>query len=179
LAQSLEALAAVYERQERIGDAVVALRRSIKVAGTPPSYNATKRLAYLLEKRGDLEEASGLLESLVSEDRTPSRGEKMQLGYLEIQLADIYLKLERWELAEAYYKSSIRNLSDGVGDDPTYPAVVRLVRLYLQQGRTRDAVSACRDYKKSLGASDAATSETCEKLGKANPREQRGEVSLK
>ena len=179
LAQLLEGLAVMYEGEQRHEEAVVTLRRSIQVAAPDHSYNARKRLANLLEKSGELEEARVILESLVSETGSASRGETVRRGHIELQLADVYVKLEKPDLAEQYYKRSILDLDRGPEDDPTYPALVRLIRLYLQQGRNRDAIEACMEYKKSRGVGSASATEVCQKLGDRNSFEEGGEVTLK
>jgi tetratricopeptide (TPR) repeat protein len=149
------------------------------MASPDHSYNASKRLANLLEQLGELEEARDILESLVSASGSTSKGETVRRGHIELQLADVYVKLEKPDLAEQYYKRSIPDLAHGPEDDPTYPALVRLVRLYLQQGRTRDAIEACQKYKKSRGASSASATHACQKLGERQVLEKGGEVTLK
>ena len=164
LARLLEGLAVIYERDGRRQDAIAALRRSTAVSGSTRSYDAMSRLAGLLEQAGELEEARDILESLVSNRESSSRGEVIRRGHAELRLAEIYVELERPDLAEKHYKKSIEDLSRGPGGAPTYPAVVRLARFYLQQQRTEDAIEVCRKYKESRGATAGSATRSCEKM---------------
>jgi len=159
----LEALALILERDQRYEEAIVALRRSIEAPGSADSPNARRRLSGLLEKFGQLREAAQILESLISERTAASRGETMLRGIDELRLADLYVKLEEPELAERNLKRSIDDLSQAPGADPTLPAVVRLVRLYLNQGRAADALEVCRKHEKWSPAQPASVEE-CDTL---------------
>jgi tetratricopeptide (TPR) repeat protein len=162
-AQLLEGLANIYEKQGRNGDAIAALRRSIELAPGPP-HNANQSLARLLVETGKLEEAKRLLESLDAQYDPSHRGGAWAKGNIELQLADLYVKLEQPDLAETYYGRSIQHLSQGPGSDPAYPAVSRAIRFLLEAGRHDSAVAICTSWKESLGMAPETATKKCERL---------------
>ena len=68
--------------------------------------------------------------------------------------------------AEDYYRHSVRDLAHGPGDDPAFEAAVRLVDLYLSEGRVAEAQTACDSWRSSVPAG-SATARMCEDLKKA------------
>jgi tetratricopeptide (TPR) repeat protein len=166
-AQLLEGLANIYENQERYDDAIAALRRSAKLAPGPP-HNASKSLATLLEGTGRLEEARGILESLDAQYEASHRGDTWAKGHIELQLADLYVKLEQPDLAETYYQRSIQHLSRGPGSDPAYPAVSRAIQFFLKEGRPDAAIATCTRWKESLGVTPKSATKECEQLAANN-----------
>jgi tetratricopeptide (TPR) repeat protein len=162
-AQLLEGLANIYENQERYDDAIATLRRSTELApGTP--HNASKSLARLLEGTGRLEEARDILESLNAQYDAGHRGDAWAKGHIELQLADLYVKLEQRDLAETYYRRSIQHLSRGPGSDPAYPAVSRAIQFFLKEGRPDAAIAVCTRWKESLGVTPKSATKECEQL---------------
>lgn len=162
MAQLLENLAHVYEQQHRYEDAISALRRSVKLTKTEDGYNARKTLVRLLDEAGELEEARDILESLNALDVGSSRARVRSRGYVRLQLARIYVKLKRPDLAEYLYKQSVEDLAQGPGEDPTSPAVAALTEFYLSEGRVDDAIQTCRSHKESLGTKPTVAAQWCE-----------------
>jgi tetratricopeptide (TPR) repeat protein len=162
LSELLEGLAIVYERQGRYEDAIQVLRRSIESTRHP--LNASMRLVRLLEKTGQLEQAAEVLHSLSAWYDSATGDQAWMKGGVELQLGDVYLELGNETAAEEHYRRAIQNLSSGPGDDPTLPAVSRLARLYVKQGRTSEANDACRRWKESSGVAPTAAREVCEQL---------------
>lgn len=158
-AELLEGLAVIYQRQGRRADAIESLQRSIKLSDHP--FNASMELADILESSGRIPGAIAVLESLLARFSSSSDEDKWLRGSTEMKLGDLYQRLGKPSLAEAQYLRSIQDLSEiGHGALMEDPAL-RLMHLYVSQGKRDTAKEVCQKWKRSTGLSKEAAEKMC------------------
>lgn len=171
LGKLLANLGFIYHRQKRYEEEISVLRRSLgQLVGPYDRHGPSTRLAKLLENAGDVAGAEAVLRCLLAEyEGLADESSTWMRGGVELHLADLYSKTGRGENAEALYRHSIEDLALGPGEGPAFPALVRLIQLYVRQNRISEAVEACHRWRAQLRAPAREGEEMCQQLGRTAP----------